>query len=140
MGQSRLNAFVRPERLIKRRHDVAHVILFGGGDGGGIIIGPNGIKPIPPWNPRLQRQLRAVSALAHVARDKTAGVVVSRELTPLLEKLTADALKQVATMAGKGEHSVVYVDDGGDGFTCGTPPTKPPIPFPRGGLTQALAG
>jgi hypothetical protein len=119
---------------------VAHVILFGGGDGGGIIIGPEGIKPIPPWTPRLQRQLRAVSALAQVAKDKTAGVVVSRELAPLLTKLTADAMKQVAAIAGKGEHSVVYVDDDGGGFTCGTPPTKPPIPFPRGGIAQAFGG
>ena len=117
---------------------MAHVILFGGGDGGGIIIGPDGIKPIPPWTPRLQLQLRAISALAHVAKVKTAKVVVSRELTPLLTKLTADAMGQIATTVGRGTHSVVYLDDDGDGFTCGTPPGKPPIPFPRGGFAEAL--
>ena len=80
-----------------------------------------------------------VSALAHVAKVKTAGVVVSRELTPLLTKITADAIKQVAVNVGAGEHSFVYVDDDGGGFTCGTPPgRRPPIPFPRGGLAEAV--
>ena len=113
---------------------MAKVILFGGGDGGGIIIGPDGIKPIPPWTPRVQRQLRAVSALAHVAKDKPAGVAVN----PFLTKLTASALKPVSKTVGAGEHSVVFLDDDGGGFTCGTPPKKPPIPFPRGGIAEAL--
>ena len=119
---------------------MARVILFGGGDGGGIIINADGtITVIPPWTPRVQLQLRAVSALAHVAKVKTAGVVVSRELTPLLTKITADAIKQVAVNVGAGEHSFVYVDDDGGGFTCGTPPgRRPPIPFPRGGLAEAV--
>ena len=36
------------------RHEAAgRVILFGGGDGGGLIIGPHGVRPIPPFDPGL---------------------------------------------------------------------------------------
>ena len=116
---------------------MGHVILFGGGDGGGFIITANGIKPIPPWTPKLAQQLRAVSALARVSKDRPAGVVAGREFTPLLEKLSVDAIGQVATQAGAGEHSFVYVDDDGGGFRCGST-GKPPIPFPPKGLGSAV--
>jgi len=52
---------------------MAKVILFGGGDGGGIIIGPEGIKPIPPWNPDMAHGLRAIASLTQMSRRSGIG-------------------------------------------------------------------
>jgi len=115
---------------------VAQVILFGGGDAGGYIITPSGIKPIPPFTPKVLRQLRAVSAMANASKDLSAGQ--AREFADVLGKLTDTAIGQVASKAGRGEHSFLYMDDDGGGFYCGST-GKPPIPLP-GPVTKRAAG
>jgi hypothetical protein len=45
---------------------MATVILFGGGDAGGIIISDKGVRGIPPFDPGVLLQLRGVSALVPV--------------------------------------------------------------------------
>jgi hypothetical protein len=109
---------------------MAQVILFGGGDGGGILIGPNGVRPIPPFDPRVLRQLRAISALAGAAHELHAKDPVRRQLGPLVNKLTNLAVGQVEASVGAldNQHSLIYQDEDG-GFTCGST-GKPPIPFP----------
>src|SRR4029078_2310639 len=42
------------------------MILFGGGDGGGIVIDAKGIHRIPPYDPGVLLQLKAASALVSV--------------------------------------------------------------------------
>lgn len=63
---------------------MARVILFGGGDGGGLIIGPNGVRPIPPFDPVLLKQIKAISQLTQAIQlaDGTA----SRELASLTRR------------------------------------------------------
>ncbi len=107
---------------------MARVILFGGGDGGGLIIGPNGVRPIPPFDPGVRKQLQAVASLTQAL---TGGAVGNRrELSALTTKLANHAIGDVEAVVGAldKEGSLVYQDDGG-GFTCGST-GKPPIPFP----------
>ena len=42
---------------------MAQLILFGGGDGGGLLIGSHGVRPVPPFNSDIRLQLHGVSAL-----------------------------------------------------------------------------
>jgi len=39
------------------------LILFGGGDGGGIWIGPDGVHPIDPFGPAVVAALQAAAAV-----------------------------------------------------------------------------
>ena len=39
------------------------VILFGGGDGGGLIITDKGVKPIPPFDPAIRSNLKSAAAM-----------------------------------------------------------------------------
>lgn len=56
---------------------MAQVILFGGGDGGGSIISPNGVRPIGPFYGSIRLQLRGLSALVGSLR----GLPAQREMT-----------------------------------------------------------
>lgn len=107
---------------------MAKVILFGGGDGGGIIISRDGVQPIPPFDPALLRQLRALNELARATR--TAHRSCRRPLTTVVKKLTSVVLKQIEDIAGEidARDGVIYQSDDG-GFTCGST-GQPPIPFP----------
>jgi len=108
---------------------MAKVILFGGGDGGGIRITPNGVEPIPPFDPALRYQLRALSALARAGR-----LMPEKESTRLLggviTKLSGAVLTQLEVLTGEidADNGLIYQDEDG-GFTCGST-GKPPIPFP----------
>lgn len=108
---------------------MAQVILFGGGDGGGLIITASGVRPIPPFDPALRLQLRSVSALLRAERlippDEA-----RRQIGSLVNKLTNLAVGQVEGVIGEldAQFGIVYQDDDG-GFTCGST-GKPPIPFP----------
>lgn len=109
------------------------IILFGGGDGGGLRIGPNGIEPIPPFDPAIRLQLRAASLLLRAQRSlNTTGLEgeTRHQLAPLINQLTNLAVGQVEHVAGplEGNDSLVYQDEDG-GFSCGST-GKPPIPFP----------
>jgi hypothetical protein len=108
---------------------MARVILFGGGDGGGIRITPNGIEPIPPFDPALRLQLRALNALLRAGRlmpEKES----SRLLGAVIGQLTGAALTQLEAIVGQidADAGLVFQDTDG-GFTCGST-GKPPIPFP----------
>lgn len=106
---------------------MAKVILFGGGDGGGIVIGPDGVQPIPPFDPSLVKQLRAINQLAWAMRTAKSS---ERSLIKYTGKLTGVVLKQIERIVGEidAENGLVFQSDDG-GFTCGST-GKPPIPFP----------
>ena len=108
---------------------MAQVILFGGGDGGGLIITASGVRPIPPFDPALRLQLRSVAALLRAERAIPQDEV-RRQVGSLVNKLTNLAVGQVEGAVGPvdAEFGIVYQDDDG-GFTCGST-GKPPIPFP----------
>jgi hypothetical protein len=106
------------------------LILFGGGDGGGIEIGPDGkIHRIPPWNPEIMLQLKAVSALTSVSTIHDA--TLTKEAGALAERLSTKVIPQVVTTAESthpGDGSIAFVDGDG-GFVCGST-GKHPIPIP----------
>ena len=108
---------------------MAQVILFGGGDAGGLLIGPNGVRPIPPFDPALLRQIRAVSELTgagrSLGRDER-----RREFQELTNKLSNLVVEQVEGVVGplEPENGLIYQDDDG-GFTCGST-GRPPLPIP----------
>lgn len=108
---------------------MAQVILFGGGDGGGLIISASGVRPIPPFDPGLRLQLRSVSGLLR-AEHAIPQVETKRQVGSLVNKLSALVVGQVEGAVGEidAEFGLVYQDDDG-GFTCGST-GKPPIPFP----------
>lgn len=107
------------------------LILFGGGDGGGIYVGADGkIHRIPPWNPEVLLQLRAVNALVGVGTLSDTGL--THEVTALAERLSTKVIPQVTKLAGAqhlGDNSIAFFDADG-GFVCGST-GKHPIPVPR---------
>jgi hypothetical protein len=105
------------------------VILFGGGDGGGIRITPNGIEPIPPFDPAIRHQLRALNGLARAGRLLSAEES-DRILGGVVTKLSNAVISQLEAVVGEldADNGVIYQDADG-GFTCGST-GKPPIPFP----------
>ncbi len=111
---------------------MAQVIIFGGGDAGGIIITPNGVRRIPPFDPSILLQLRGVSSLIQstlYARTERLG----QEFFSVLNKLSNLIVGRVEAVVGQldAENSLVYQDDEG-GFTCGSN-GKLPLPFPKKG-------
>ena len=106
------------------------LILFGGGDGGGIYVGADGkIHRIPPYSPDTLLELRAVSALVNVATLHDGAV--TKEASALAERLSTKVIPQLARTAGAtqlGENSIAFVDDDG-GFVCGST-GKHPLPIP----------
>jgi len=110
------------------------VILFGGGDGGGIIIDATGVHRIPPWTPDVLVELKAVSALLSVNALHDAGL--TKDAGAIAERLTTKVIPQIVKNAGGsnlGENSVAFVDGDG-GFVCGST-GKLPIPIPPRGIT-----
>jgi len=107
------------------------LILFGGGDGGGFWVDRNGkIHRIPPYDPEIFRQLKAVSALVNVAAHHDGAI--AREAEALAETLSTTAIPEIARIAGAtelGDHSVAFVD-GDDTFVCGST-GKHPGPLPH---------
>jgi hypothetical protein len=110
------------------------MILFGGGDGGGIVIDANGIHRIPPYDPGILLQLKAVSALVGVNALHDAGL--TRDANAIAERLTTTVIPQLTKTAGAtnlGDNSIAFIDDDG-GFVCGST-GKRPIPIPPKTLT-----
>ncbi|QFP75534.1 hypothetical protein [Deinococcus sp. AJ005] len=109
-----------------------HVILFGGGDGGGLIITADGVRRIPPWTPEIRHMLEGVNALSRLKMEGASA---------LAEKLLSSAEKAVEQLTGTLEKgtTVTYLGRGvgqhadfDDGFVCGTPWRRPiPIPGPK---------
>ena len=111
------------------------MILFGGGDGGGIIIDAKGIHRIPPYDPGILLQLKAASALVGV--NALHNAKLSQDATTIAEQLTTAVIPQLTKTAGAttlGDNSVAFIDDDG-GFVCGSTGKKP-IPIPRKTLTS----
>lgn len=104
------------------------VILFGGGDAGGLIFGPHGVRPIPPFDPALRKQLRAVNALTHALELR--GKHAPTELSTLTNKLANVVVGEIEAVVGPldARAGLTFQDDDG-GFSCGST-GKPPIPFP----------
>ncbi len=114
---------------MKKKTTTAKVILFRGGDGGGIRITASGTEPIPPFDPALRLQLQALNALARAGQlmpEKES----NRLLGGVTNKLMGAVLTQVEVLVGEidEDNGLVYQDEDG-GFTCGST-GKPPIPFP----------
>jgi hypothetical protein len=106
------------------------VILFGGGDGGGIIITANGIRRIPPYDPPILHALKGARHLAQAASRKGA---VAGDLGGVATRVAAGALEQVQKSAGSFDRAgeIVFLDEDG-GFVCGSVGKPPiPIPFPK---------
>lgn len=105
------------------------VVLFGGGDGGGLIITDNGVRPIPPFDPGLRQLLRSAAAAVNAAAAAK-GESRRGKMAKLSTSLCNLAVEQVEEVVGPldGERAIVYQDDDG-GFTCGST-GKPPIPIP----------
>lgn len=111
------------------------VILFGGGDGGGLILTDSGVKPIPPFDPEVLMTLKATAALVTAVNAASAGKS-QRKLSRLATSLAAAAVEQVEDVVGplSGESALVFQDDDG-GFTCGSTGKPPrPLPWPPGKL------
>lgn len=102
------------------------IILFGGGDGGGFIIGPKGVKPIPPFTPKIRLQLRGLSALLNgsVLMAGESAIKMNKLLTETSNLLMAEVEGIVGPL--DSELSIIYQDNDG-GFTCGS---TGPIRFP----------
>lgn len=113
---------------------MARVILFGGGDGGGIIIGPDGIKPIPPWDPEIARGLRSIAALTQAESARFAKVFAAAA-----EQLATELIPHIVGDAGDidAESGVLFAGFDGD-FTCGST-GKRPLPIPRPKLLEIVA-
>jgi hypothetical protein len=107
---------------------MAKVILFGGGEAGGLWVSTDGVTPIPPFHPGLRHQLRSVSALLRAERDLSPEEA-RRQLGGLINRLTNLAVGQVEGTFGPldEEYGLIYQDDEG-GFSCGST-GKPPMPF-----------
>jgi hypothetical protein len=105
------------------------VILFGGGDGGGLIITDKGVRTIPPFDPEVLLTLKATAALVTASHTGAPGKA-RRKLSKLAGNLAMAAIEQVEDVVGplSGENALIFQDDDG-GFTCGST-GKPPIPLP----------
>lgn len=86
------------------------VILLGGGDGGVLVITSHGIRRIPPFNPDVIRELKAVNNLIRVEGGGEAKDVAAR--------LSSSALAHVAKATGLTGASLLF-EDGDDVLHCG---------------------
>lgn len=105
------------------------VILFGGGDAGGLLITDKGVRPIPPFHPSIRLTLRSASAMVNSLAATGEGAIKTKK-AKLAASLANLAVEQVEEAVGaiEGDQALVYQDDDG-GFYCGST-GKPPIPIP----------
>ena len=106
---------------------MAQLILFGGGDGGGLLIGSHGVRPVPPFNSDIRLQLHGVSALLN-GKGATSQESVN-EMGTLSHRLSNLIFAEVEHIVGplEGEHSLIYQSERG-GFYCGSM-GKAPVAF-----------
>ena len=108
---------------------MSQVVLFGGGDGGGIIISESGIKHIPPFDPQILRELAALGGITRAAHA-TKDVNTRKELQQMGSKLTDLVVPQIEKITGATLNKMdglVYFDPDG-GFVCGSTGKHPPVP------------
>lgn len=103
--------------------------IIGNSDGGGFEIGPQGIRPIPPWDSGLMGQFKALAALTN-ALPNLASKQAEEKLAPLATELASVVVQQVRDVVGglDGDAALVY-DDPEGGFVCGST-GQPPHPLP----------
>jgi hypothetical protein len=105
------------------------VILFGGGDAGGLIITENGVRPIPPFDPAIRLNLKSASAMV-IGVTAAHSVNTRHQMAKLATSICNLAVQQVEDVVGPldADRSLIFLDEDG-GFTCGST-GKPPIPIP----------
>jgi hypothetical protein len=112
---------------------MAYVVLFGGGDAGGIILTEHGIKPIPPWNPFYLGQLKALGALV-TAKAGAGPRKVDKQLDGVIDTLNRNVMDAASQDFGSLGNGGLLFADGDDGVYCGsTGPIHVPIRRPGGG-------
>jgi hypothetical protein len=106
---------------------MAYVLLFGGGDGGGVILTEHGIKPIPPWTPFNLNQLRGLSALVS-AKAALGARKPAKDLDDLIGTLNRAVMSAAnADFGSLGNGGILFAGDE-DGVYCGsTGPVHVPI-------------
>jgi hypothetical protein len=105
------------------------VILFGGGNDGGLVVTDSGARAIRPFEKAIRLNLRAASAMVNAvsaARDDS----ISKKLSKLAASVAGLAVQQVEDIVGPldADRAVIFQEDDG-GFTCGST-GKPPVPLP----------
>ncbi|HEV8694180.1 MAG TPA: hypothetical protein VGQ93_08380 [Lysobacter sp.] len=106
--------------------------MFIGNDGGGILITAHGIIRIPPWNPDVLAQFKALGALTRLSVGldrKTNETVIDDNLTILTKAVET----LVEKAGGQKPESILYYD-ADDGFVCGN--GIHPFPWPRHQLLE----
>jgi hypothetical protein len=98
---------------------MAYVVLFGGGDAGGVILTEHGIKPIPPWNAFGLGRLRALSALV-AARAAAGSRKPDKALDGIIDTLSRSVMEAANEDFGSlGSGGILFADEE-DGVYCGT--------------------
>ncbi len=105
------------------------IILFGGGESGGLIVTENGVRPIPPFEPAIRRNLKSAAAMVNAVKEAP-HEGTRQKMAKMATSLCNLAVEQIEEVVGPldAERSLVFQDDDG-GFTCGAN-GKPPIPLP----------
>jgi hypothetical protein len=105
---------------------MAYVVLFGGGDAGGVILTEHGIKPIPPWTPLGLGQLRALNGLV-AARAAAGPRKAGKGLDGLIDTLSRAVMDAASADFGSlGKGGILFADEE-DAVYCGT---KGPVHVP----------
>ena len=109
------------------------VILFGGGDGGGVRITDKGLAPIPIWNPELRTLARGIGALSRVSGADGRGAAQEAE------KISADLITTLREQLKlSGTAPVGFISDVDDWF-CGNGRKPWPIPHGQFGVETVAA-
>jgi hypothetical protein len=106
---------------------MAYVVLFDGGDAGGVILTEHGVKPVPPWTPFWLAELRALAAL--VAAKAASGRAGARaDLDPQIDKLNTAVLAAATDDFGSLGNGGILFAGNAEGVYCGsTGPVHIPI-------------
>lgn len=76
-----------------------------GVDGGGFVITPNGVIPVPPWEPSVRARLDAVAALARLSEHDS-----KAEVAPVVRQLLSEVSARLGVEGSA--HYVYYAADG----------------------------
>lgn len=108
------------------------IVLFNGGREGGILLGENSSKSIPPFNLAIQKQLKAVAELTQAIYLDGSIDREERYLSGLVVRVANIVVDEIESVVGPlgADYSLVYQDADG-GFTCGANGKSPlPIAWP----------
>jgi hypothetical protein len=106
---------------------MAYVVLFDGGDAGGVILTEHGVKPVPSWAPFWLAELRALAALVS-AQARTRSRSAAKELDPQIARLNCAVMEAATRDFGSlGNGGILFAGDA-EGVYCGaTGPVHIPI-------------